>query len=343
MIEGLDIDLSVLDGWLSEHVAGFSQLVDVQKFDTGQSNPTYLVTADSGKYVLRAKPPGKLLRSAHMVEREFRAMSALADTTVAVPKMMALCDTENSPFGRAFFVMEHLDGRIFWDPALPTLAKAERSAVYGAMNETMAALHSVNVQDVGLQDFGRPGNYFERQTTRWSDQYRASALNPNPDMTFVMDWLAANVPEDDRQVALVHGDFRLDNMVFHPTEPRVIGILDWELSTLGHPLADLAYQCGQWRLPHVGGMRGLGGLDRAELGLPDEVAYVADYAKRRGLSEIPNWTFSLAFSLFRIAAILEGVVRRAHDGNASNPEAGRKYASAIPVLASMAVEIIEQA
>ena len=341
MIEGLGISQDRLGEWLTANLAGFEGLKDVSKFATGQSNPTFLIEAESGRYVLRAKPPGKLLKSAHMVEREYRVMAALSGTGVAVPKVLCLAEDDVSPIGRAFFVMEHLDGRIFWDPALPDLDVSDRGPIYDAMNETLAALHSVRPDTVGLADFGKPGNYFARQTERWSGQYRASALAPLPEMERVMDWLAESLPPDDGRVALVHGDFRLDNMIFDPDRPRVIGLLDWELSTLGHPLADLAYQCAQWRLPHDGGMRGLGGCDRKALGLPDEADYVAAYRRRRGLDEIESWPFYLVFSLFRIAAILEGVVRRAHDGNASNPKAGLKYASAIPVLAEMAVSIID--
>ena len=340
MIEGLDITKEELGIWAEAHVAGFAGLQEVTKFGTGQSNPTYLLAADSGNFVLRSKPPGTLLKSAHMVEREYRVMAALGQTGVAVPRVFALAPDDESPIGRAFFVMDHLDGRIFWDPALPELAKDARGAIYDAMNQTLAALHSVDVDEVGLADFGKPGNYFARQTERWSAQYRASALEPNSKIERVMDWLAANMVGDDGQISLVHGDFRLDNMIFHPTEPRVIGLLDWELSTLGHPLADLAYQCSQWLLPHDAGMRGLGGLDRGALGLPVEAEYVQAYAKRRGLAGIDNWQFYMVFSLFRIAAILEGVVRRAHDGNASNPDSARKYALAIPVLADMAEGLI---
>jgi aminoglycoside phosphotransferase (APT) family kinase protein len=341
MIAGLEIGLGELDDWLRRHVPGFSTLRGAVKFDTGQSNPTYRLDAASGCYVLRAKPPGKLLKSAHMVEREFRVMAALAGSAVPVPRMYCLVDDATSPIGRAFFIMEFLAGRVFWDPALPELRKAERGEIYRAMNAVLADLHSVDISAVGLSDFGKPGNYFARQCGRWSAQYRASALVPSADMERTMTWLAANLPPDDGQIALVHGDFRLDNMIFHRSEPRVIGLLDWELSTLGHPLADLAYQCSQWRLPHVGGMRGLGGLDRAALGLPGEADYVAAYLRRRGLGRIDNWQFYTAFSLFRIAAILTGVVRRAHDGNASNPDSARSYADAIPVLAAKAIEAIE--
>lgn len=342
MIEGLGITQDDLGWWLENHVEGFSGLRKVVKFATGQSNPTYRIEAESGRYVLRAKPPGHLLKSAHLVEREYRVMKALAESGVAVPRVVCLVEDADSPIGRAYFVMEHLEGRIFWDPALPDQERDQRGPIYDAMNATLAALHDVDIDAAGLGDFGKPGNYFARQTERWSGQYRASAHIPLPRIERVMEWLAENLPDDDGQVALVHGDFRLDNMIFAPDAPRVIGLLDWELSTLGHPLADLAYQCAQWRLPHDGGMRGLGGLDRNGLGLPGEAEYVAAYLQRRGLKPVENWPFYLVFSLFRIAAILQGVVRRAEDGNASNPETAQKYAGAIPVLAEMAAEIVER-
>lgn len=340
MIEGLGIGVAALDDWLARHVAGFAGLRAAEKFGTGQSNPTYRLRAASGDYVLRAKPQGQLLASAHMVEREFRVMAALKYSAVPVPEVLALAEDAASPIGRAFFVMRYLDGRIFWDPSLPGQSPAERGAISDAMNRVLAALHSVDPVAVGLGDFGKPGNYFARQTDRWSRQYRASEMVPSADMDRLIGWLAANLPNDDAQVALVHGDFRLDNMIFHPTEPRVIGLLDWELSTLGHPLADLAYQVSQWRLPHGSGMKGLGGLDRTVLGLPGEAEYVAAYCARRGIEPPGDWRFYVAFSLFRIAAILQGVVRRAAEGNASNPETGRRYAAAVPVLARMGVEAI---
>ncbi|MCI2398992.1 phosphotransferase [Aliiroseovarius subalbicans] len=342
MIEGLEIEPRALGAYLEDHVEGFHGLRTCEKFAAGQSNPTYRVEAASGCYVLRAKPPGKLLKSAHAVEREFRVMAALEGTEVAVPRVFHLAEDDASPIGRAFFVMEHLDGRIFWDPALPEVGRDARGAIYDAMNATLAALHSVDVTAVGLSDYGRPGNYFARQLERWSGQYRASALTPRPQMDALITWLEEALPPDDGQVALVHGDYRMDNMMFAPQAPRVIGLLDWELSTLGHPLADLAYQCMQWRLPHDAGMRGLGGLDRAALGLPGEAEYVATYAARRGIGAVDDWAFHLAFAFFRLAAILEGVVRRAHDGNASNPDSARAYASAIPVLAALALEVIEE-
>lgn len=339
MIKGLDISIAALGADLARRIDGFGRLLEVDKFATGQSNPTYRLRTDRGQFVLRAKPPGDLLASAHMVEREYRVMRALSDSAVAVPRMYCLVAAEDSPFGRAFFVMGFVEGRIFWDPALPDCPPPQRAAIYDAMNRQLAALHQIDPAAVGLADFGKPGNYFARQSGRWAGQYQASALKPDPNMLWLIDWISANLPPDDGNVALVHGDFRLDNMMFAPDGPEIIALLDWELSTLGHPLADLAYQCMQWRLPHDGGMRGLGGLDRAALGLPDEAGYVAAYAARRGLQGIENWPFYLVFSFFRLAAILEGVVRRAHDGNASNPQTAQSYAMAIPVLAQMATDI----
>jgi aminoglycoside phosphotransferase (APT) family kinase protein len=330
-------NLDALGAYLEAHIDGFHGLHTAEKFGTGQSNPSYHLKATSGDYVLRAKPPGDLLKSAHQVDREFRVMQALAATDVPVPRMDHLAGEDN-PLGRMFFVMEFKAGRIFWDPALPEVGPEERGAIYDSMNATLAALHSVDVTATGLTDFGRPGNYFARQTDRWIKQYQASKLDESPEMDRLMDWLTANMPEDETS-RLVHGDYRLDNMIFAPDAPHVIAVLDWELSTLGHPLADLAYQCMQWRLPHASGMRGLGGLDRNGLGLPSEAEYVAAYCQRRGLPGIGNWEFYLAFSFFRLAAILQGVVRRAHDGNASNPTRAREMAKAIPILAAMANDL----
>jgi len=339
MINGLNITIEALGADLAGRIEGFGRLCEVQKFGTGQSNPTYKLTTTTGAYVLRAKPEGKLLASAHMVEREFRVMQALEGGPVPVPAMCCLVEGPGGPIGRSFFVMSYLDGRIFWDPALPDATPAQRGRIYDGMNRVLADLHGVDPNVVGLGEFGKPGNYFLRQSTRWASQYNASALTSDPVMLWLIDWIAENMPPDDGSVGLVHGDFRLDNMMFGPDRDEVIALLDWELSTLGHPLADLAYQCMQWRLPHQGGMRGLGGLDRAALGLPTESGYVASYLTRRGLQQIENWSFYLVFSFFRLAAILEGVVRRAHDGNASNPETARSYAKAIPVLAEMAQNI----
>lgn len=332
--------------WLNSHIDGFHDLMEIKKFDGGQSNPTFLITAQSGKYVLRAKPTGELLKSAHQVDREFKVMKALASTDVPVPNTYVLSE-EDSPIGRMFFVMEYLDGHIFWDPALPELndyegesANQRRAIIYQRMNECLAALHQVDITQVGLAEFGKPGSYFERQISRWTKQYLASETEQNQNIRRLIQWLEANLPPDDGRVSLVHGDYRLDNMVFSHDAHEVLGLLDWELSTLGHPFADLAYQCMQWRLPHQGGFRGLGGIDRKSIGLPSEEQYVADYCRRMGIKHIDNWPFYVAFCFFRLAAILQGVYKRALDGNASNPEKAKQYGMAVPILGQLALEMI---
>jgi aminoglycoside phosphotransferase (APT) family kinase protein len=336
------LDQVALAPYLEANIPGFSGLLSIEKFKSGQSNPTYLLTAASGRYVLRAKPPGQLLKSAHQVDREFRVMSALAGTAVPVPDMLHL-SAEDSPIGRMFYVMDFLDGRIFWDPALPEARdNEERAAIYDAMNDTLAALHDVDVEAVGLGDFGRPGNYFERQLARWTSQYRASETGTVADMDRLIAWLETHMPEDDGRVSLVHGDYRLDNLIFASDQPKVVAVLDWELSTSGHPFADIAYQCMQWRLPHSSGFRGLGGVDRAALGLPLEEDYVTTYCRRRGLTGIGNWTFFLAFSFFRLAAICQGVFKRALDGNASNPEKAKTYGEAVKLLSHLAAKLIDK-
>ncbi|WP_394689598.1 phosphotransferase family protein [Hoeflea sp.] len=331
-------DMDALADELHQLVPGFSGLHEIVKFNTGQSNPTYRVEADSGHYVLRAKPPGTLLKSAHQVDREYRVMKALAAHGVPVPKVLGL-SREHSAIGRMYFVMELIEGHIFWDPALPEMAASERTAIYDNMNQVLATLHSVEPEAAGLGDFGRPGNYFGRQIRRWSEQYLASKTDELADMDRLMAWLNANLPEDDGQVSVVHGDFRLDNMIFDGHGGHVLALIDWELSTLGHPLADLAYQCMQWRLPHDSGFRGLGGLDRDQLGIPQEADYVARYTERSGI-KAENWSFCLAFSFFRLASILQGVYKRSLDGNASNPERAREYGKAVPRLAAMAGDVI---
>jgi len=335
------IDGAVIAPYLEKNVEGFNGFRSIEKFSSGQSNPTYLVTADSGKYVLRAKPPGKLLKSAHQVDREFRVMQALMDTAVPVPRALHLAG-DDSPIGRMFFVMDYLDGRIFWDPALREVtSNEERGAIYDSMNAALAALHSVDIEAVGLGDFGKPGSYFERQFSRWSSQYHASEVEPVADMDRLIKWLGENMIADDGRTALVHGDYRLDNMIFAKDSAVILAILDWELSTLGHPFADLAYQCMQWRLPHESGFRGLGGVDRAAIGLPSEREYVDRYCERTGCGTIDNWPFYIAFTFFRLGAILQGVYKRSLDGNASNPEKAKRYGMAVPLLARMAVESIE--
>ncbi|ESZ41408.1 phosphotransferase [Mesorhizobium sp. L2C066B000] len=336
------LDQTALAPYLEAHIPGFAGLHSIEKFKSGQSNPTYLLTAASGRYVLRAKPPGQLLKSAHQVDREFTVMKALAGTAVPVPAILHL-SAEAMPIGRMFYVMDFLDGRIFWDPAVPEAAgNDERAALYDAMNATLAALHDVDVEAVGLGDFGKPGNYFERQLARWTSQYRASETGTVADMDLLIAWLETHMPADDGRKSLVHGDYRLDNMIFAHNEPKVLAVLDWELSTLGHPFADIAYQCMQWRLPHASGFRGLGGVDRAALGLPLEEAYVAAYCRRRGLAGIDNWSFFLAFSFFRLAAICQGVYKRALDGNASNPEKARTYGEAVKLLSHLAAKLIDR-
>ncbi|UVK40615.1 phosphotransferase family protein [Mesorhizobium sp. AR10] len=338
----LALDQAALAPYLEAEIPGFSGLRSIEKFKSGQSNPTYLLVAASGNYVLRAKPPGQLLKSAHQVDREFRVMRALSTTAVPVPAMLHLT-SEESPIGRMFYVMDFIDGRIFWDPALPEASgNDERAAIYDAMNGTLAALHDVDVEAAGLGDFGRPGSYFERQLTRWTGQYRAAETDAVADMDRLIAWLETHMPADDGLVSLVHGDYRLDNMIFASDRPQVLAVLDWELSTLGHPFADIAYQCMQWRLPHASGFRGLGGIDRAALGLPSEQDYVAAYCWRRGLDGIGNWNFFLAFSFFRLAAICQGVYRRALDGNASNPEKAKTYGEAVKLLAGLAVKLIDK-
>ncbi|EBA10616.1 phosphotransferase [Roseobacter sp. CCS2] len=340
--QNLGISLPDLDTYLTQSIAEFEGLKEVIKFGTGQSNPTFQLNAESGTYVLRSKPPGRLLPSAHAVDREFRVMRALAETEVPVPEVLHLAQAETSPSRRAFFVMRYLPGRIFWDPALPDCPNDERSAIYDAMNRALAALHDVDVDAVGLGDYGKPGNYFARQLERWRSQYLASVDEPSAAMSEIISWLGAHMPADDGKVALVHGDWRLDNMIFQPDSSDVAGVLDWELSTLGHPMADLAYQCMQWRLPNQGDMRGLAGVDRAALGLPSEAQYVADYAARRGIGQIENWSFYLVFAFFRLAAILAGVAARAAAGNASNPAMARKYGAAVPALAAMATIVMHE-
>ena len=331
-------DARAFDAWAAAHVEGFRGPSTVTKFATGQSNPTYLVEAASGRYVLRRKPPGRLLKSAHMIEREFRVLRALEGTGFPAPRALALCEDE-SVIGTAFYLMAHVEGRIFWNPALPELEREERGRIFDAMNEGLAKLHAINVAAAGLSDFGKPGSYFARQLQRWTEQYRASETETIEDMDNLIVWLGGHVPADDSRVALVHGDWRIDNMIFDHRSPRLLAVLDWELSTLGHPFADLAYQCMYWRMPNAS--NGLGGVDRAAEGIPTEAEYVTSYCRRAGLEGIPDWTFLIAFSFFRIIAIAQGVYKRSLDGNASNPERARQYGRAVPMMARLAMEAVQ--
>jgi len=315
---GDDLALERVERFLAAHVEGFRGPLRAERFAGGQSNPTYRLRAGSGDYVLRRKPPGPLLPSAHAVDREFRVMRALADTAVPVPRVYALCE-DDAVIGTAFYVMEHLDGRIFWDQRLPDIPPDERRAMFLSMNRVIADLHSVDYRALGLDDFGRPGNYMGRQIARWSRQYRASETATQPAMDALIDWLPAHLPPEGT-AAIVHGDYRMDNLIFHRSEPQVIGVLDWELSTIGDPLADFAYQTMSWRIdPAL--YNGLGGVDVAALGIPDEAEYVAAYCRRTARVPIAEWEFYMAYSLFRFAAICQGIAKRAIDGTAAGSEA----------------------
>jgi aminoglycoside phosphotransferase (APT) family kinase protein len=333
-------DVARLETYLRAHVDGFSGTLEVEQFKGGQSNPTYRLCAGGKRYAMRAKPApaAKLLPSAHAIEREFRVISALGKTDIPVPKTYALCEDEGV-IGRAFYIMDCVDGRVLWDQSLPGMTNSERGAIYDEMNRVIAALHSVDYAAIGLADFGKPGNYFARQISRWSKQYQASETEKIEDMDKLIAWLPNNIPAGDETV-IVHGDYRLDNLVFHPTEPRILAILDWELSTLGHPLADFSYHCMSWRIPPQLS-RGLGGLDLGALGIPNEREYVATYCKRAGRSRIDNWDFYLAYNMFRIAAILQGIKMRAADGTAASTHAADAGQRVQP-LAKMAWEYAQK-
>jgi len=322
-------DIGRLQDWMKTHVDGFAGDLEVLQFKGGQSNPTFMLAAGGRKYVMRRKPPGKLLPSAHAVDREYRVISALSRTEVPVAKPYALCEDE-TVIGTMFYIMDCVDGRVLWDPALPGMTPAERGAIYDEMNRVIAALHRVDYRAVGLGDYGKPGAYLERQVARWSAQYQGALAvtgEPIEAMEKLIDWLPRHIPAGD-ETAVVHGDFRLDNVIFHPTEPRILAVLDWELSTLGHPLTDFAYHCMTWRLS-PGQFRGLAGSDLGALGIPTEAEYVARYCRRTGRTGnggdggIPphDWEYYMAFNMFRLAAILQGIMARARQGNASSPEA----------------------
>jgi aminoglycoside phosphotransferase (APT) family kinase protein len=333
--ESLRIDAERLADWMTGNVEGFSGPLQIEEFRGGQSNPTYKLISPGQRYVLRRKPPGRLLRGAHAVEREARVMSALAGTGFPVPRVYALCE-DDAVIGTAFFVMEMVDGRIFWDATLADVPRNERRAFFDAMVGTLAQLHSIAPDSVGLSDYGRPGAYLERQISIWSRQYLEDTdAGRDPHMDRLVEWLPENIPDGD-ETAIVHGDFRCDNLVFDPAEPRVVAVLDWELSTLGHPLSDFAYHAMMYRMP-AQISAGLAGLDLAELGIPDEDEYIRRYCRLTGRAGIPGYDFYIAFNLFRIAAILHGIKGRVARGNAASSHAEERIRM-LPELAALAWE-----
>lgn len=332
------LDAAALETWLEANVAGYRGPLTIEQFKGGQSNPTYRLTTPGAQYVMRRKPPGELVKGAHDVLREARVLSALAPTAVPVPEVLGICD-DDAVVGSAFYVMALVEGRIFWDASFGEVPVGERAAYFDAMNAVIAALHQVVPEAVGLGDFGRPGNFFARQIGRWSKQYlEDEAAGRNADMDALVEWLPQNIPADEDS-GIVHGDFRCDNMIFHPTEPRVVAVLDWELSTLGSPVSDFAYHALMYRMP-PDIVAGLGGANPVPLGLPTEAAYVDAYCRRTGRSEIPGWDFYVAFNFFRLAAIFHGIKGRVIRGSANSAHA-RERAEAFPRLASLARQAIE--
>ena len=341
MTDTQTLDEAAVHAYLSKNLEGFEGPMEVTKFQGGQSNPTFQLKTPAHSYVLRRKPPGVLLKSAHAVDREFRVQKALEGSDVPVSKMHLLCE-DDSVIGSMFYIMDHVEGRNFNEPAMPDLPKADRGAVIAEMNRVLAALHSVDINAVGLSDYGPEGNYFERQVGRWSKQYRASETDKIPAMDELMDALAGNQPADDGQRTLVHGDYRIDNMIFDAAGTECRAVLDWELSTIGHPFADLAAVIMQWQLPAGSEGRGMGGLDRAALGLPSDEEFIAAYCQRRGLNGIDNFGYYLGFTFFRMAAIIQGVLKRALDGNASNPERAMKVGAYVPVFAQHGLDALKR-
>ena len=341
-------DAAALTHYLEANLPGFAGPLTVEQFKGGQSNPTYKLVTPTQAYVMRSKPgpAAKLLASAHAVDREFTVMRALGATDVPVPKMHLLCEDE-SVIGRAFYVMEFMPGRVLWEQSLPSIERGQRAAYYDEMNRVIAALHTVDVAAVGLSGYGKPGNYFERQIGRWTKQYQASITQPIDAMDRLIEWLPAHIPasaRDESQVSIVHGDYRLDNLMFDAEAPRAIAVLDWELSTIGHPLADFSYHCMSWHI-EPGQFRGLGGLDLDALGLPDERAYVERYCERTGRPDagkvMADWNFYLAYNMFRLAGILQGIAKRVEVGTASSAQARQSAAGARP-LAEMGWKIARQ-
>ncbi|HEX7646573.1 MAG TPA: phosphotransferase [Noviherbaspirillum sp.] len=324
-------DVAALQAYMREHVEGFSGELTVEQFKGGQSNPTFKLTAGNQRYVLRTKPgpAAKLLASAHAIDREFRVMDALNKSGFPAARQHALC-LDESVIGRAFYIMDFVDGRVLWDQSLPGMSNDDRAAHYDEMNRVIAQLHMTDYNAIGLGDYGKPGNYFARQIDRWTKQYKASETEKIEAMDELIEWLPNNIPPGD-DTSIVHGDYRLDNMIFHPTEPRVLAVLDWELSTLGHPLADFSYHCMSWHIP-AEQFRGIGGIDIKSLGIPSEEEYIARYCERTGKTiRKDDFNFYLAYNMFRMAGILQGIMKRYVDGTASSEQALKAGKSARPM------------
>ena len=333
VLEALKFDPEPLQAFMLSHVEGFQGPLTVSQFRGGQSNPTYLLASPSGKYVMRRKPPGKLLKSAHAVDREYRVISALYAADFPVPRPYVLCEDEEI-VGTMFFIMEYVEGRIFWELDLPDSDPGERRAIYEHANQTIADLHNFDYEKIGLSDFGKPGNYFARQISRWSKQYAASETSEITAMKELIEWLPGNIPLDE-STTVVHGDYRLDNMIIHPAEPRIIAVLDWELSTIGHPLGDFTYHLMAWQMPEIGiGSTGLQGKNLEALGIPSEEDYVVNYCAKTGRDDgIANRDFYSAYNFFRIAAILQGIAGRVRDGTAASVHAERAANAVAPLAA----------
>lgn len=337
--EAYRFDEAALARWMEGHVEGYAGPFAVEQFKGGQSNPTYKLVTPGRSYVLRRKPPGETLKGAHAVDREARILTALGGAGFPVAHVFGLC-TDESVIGSMFYVMEMVEGRIFWDATFPEVSREERPAYFDAMNATIAQLHGIDHAAIGLADYGKPGNYFARQIGRWSKQYLEDTdAGRDPDMDALIEWLPANIPAGEES-SIVHGDFRCDNMIFHPTEPRILAVLDWELSTLGHPLADFAYHAMIYQMP-PDIVAGLGGADLAALNIPSEADYVAAYCARTGRTAIPNWDFYVAFNFFRLAAIFHGIKGRVIRGTAANTHA-RERAKAFPRLSALARQSMEK-
>ncbi|MEY4208364.1 MAG: hypothetical protein RLZZ20_1516 [Pseudomonadota bacterium] len=329
--ERMKVDLDALSAYMHAHVQGFQGHLQIEQFKGGQSNPTFKLTSADQHYVLRTKPApaAKLLPSAHAIDREFRVMDALSKAGFPAARQYALCEDE-SVIGRAFYIMQFVDGRVLWDQSLPGMSKEDRAAHYDEMNRVIAQLHSVDYPSVGLDTFGKPGNYFQRQIDRWIRQYKAAETEHIPAMEHLIEWLPKHIPEGEL-TTIVHGDYRLDNMIFHPTEPKILAVLDWELSTLGHPLADFSYHCMSWHI-EPGLFRGIGGLDLKALGIPSKDEYIARYSERTGIQiNKEDFRFYLAYNMFRMAGILQGIMKRYQDGTAASEQALKSGQAAKPM------------